>query len=157
MTIVVYLNFFKLKNSWFTILFPVCSKVIQLYISFFSRLFSIIRSVQLLSRVRLFVTPWIAARQASLSITNSRSSLRLKSIESVMPKILNIVPCAIQFSSVTQSCPTLCDPHGLQHASLTCPSPTPGACPNSCASSWWCHPAISSSVEYNISLLLIYI
>ena len=42
-------------------------------------------SVQLLSRVRLFATPWIAARQASLSITNSRSSLRLKSIESVMP------------------------------------------------------------------------
>ena len=42
-------------------------------------------SVQLLSRVRLFSTPWIAARQASLSITNSRSSLRLKSIESVMP------------------------------------------------------------------------
>ena len=42
-------------------------------------------SVQLLSRVRLFATPWIAARQASLSITNSRSSLRLMSIESVMP------------------------------------------------------------------------
>ena len=44
-----------------------------------------ISSVQSLSRVRLFVTPWMAARQASLSITNSRSSLRLKSIESVMP------------------------------------------------------------------------
>ena len=42
-------------------------------------------SVQLLSRVRLFATPWIAARQASLSITTSRSSLRLMSIESVMP------------------------------------------------------------------------
>ena len=42
-------------------------------------------SVQSLSHVRLFVTPWIAARQASLSITNSRSSLRLTSIESVMP------------------------------------------------------------------------
>ena len=42
-------------------------------------------SVQSLSCVRLFVTPWIAARQASLSITNSRSSLRLTSIESVMP------------------------------------------------------------------------
>ena len=42
-------------------------------------------SVQSLSRVRLFVTPWIAARQASLSITNSKSSLRLTSIESVMP------------------------------------------------------------------------
>ena len=44
-----------------------------------------ISSVQLLSRVRLFATSWIAARQASLSITNSRSSLRLMCIESVMP------------------------------------------------------------------------
>ena len=42
-------------------------------------------SVQSLSHVRLFVTPWIAAHQACLSITNSRSSLRLKSIESLMP------------------------------------------------------------------------
>jgi len=42
-------------------------------------------SVRLLSCVRLFVTPWIAACQASLSITNSQSSLRLTSIESVMP------------------------------------------------------------------------
>ena len=42
-------------------------------------------SVQSLSHVRLFATPWITARQASLSITNSRSSLRLTSIESVMP------------------------------------------------------------------------
>ena len=42
-------------------------------------------SVQSLSRVRLFATPWIAARQASLSITSSRSSLTLTSIESVMP------------------------------------------------------------------------
>ena len=42
-------------------------------------------SVQLLSHVRLFATPWTAARQASLSITNSRSSPKLMSIESVMP------------------------------------------------------------------------
>ena len=42
-------------------------------------------SVQSLSHVQLFATPWIAARQASLSITNSRSSLRLTSIESAMP------------------------------------------------------------------------
>ena len=42
-------------------------------------------SVQSLSRVWLFVTPWIAACQASLSITNSQSSLKLTSIESVMP------------------------------------------------------------------------
>ena len=42
-------------------------------------------SVQLLSRVQLFVTPWTAAHQASLSITNSKSLLTLMSIESVMP------------------------------------------------------------------------
>ena len=42
-------------------------------------------SVQSLSRVQLFTTPWISACQASLSITNSQSSLRLASIESVMP------------------------------------------------------------------------
>ena len=42
-------------------------------------------SVQLLSRVRLFATAWIAAHQASLSVTNSRSSPRLMSIKSVMP------------------------------------------------------------------------
>ena len=41
--------------------------------------------VQSLSRVRLSVTPWITARQASLSITSSRSSLRFMSVESVMP------------------------------------------------------------------------
>ena len=45
----------------------------------------VISSVQSLSCVRLFATPWIAARQASLSITNSQSSLRLTSIEWVMP------------------------------------------------------------------------
>ena len=42
-------------------------------------------SVQLLSRVRLFATPWTAARQASLSITNTRSLPKLMSIESMMP------------------------------------------------------------------------
>ena len=42
-------------------------------------------SVQLLSRVRLFATPWTTARQASLPITNSRSLPKLMSIESVMP------------------------------------------------------------------------
>ena len=37
-------------------------------------------------------------------------------------------------------------PHRLQHTRLSCPSPSPGACSNSCLSSWWCHPTISSSV-----------
>ena len=40
-------------------------------------------------------------------------------------------------------------PHGLQHARLPCPSPTPGACLNSCPLSWWCHPTISSSVPFS--------
>ena len=37
-------------------------------------------------------------------------------------------------------------PHGLQHMRLPCPLPSPGACSNSCPSSQWCHPTISSSV-----------
>ena len=37
-------------------------------------------------------------------------------------------------------------PHGLQHTRLPCPSPTRGACSDSFPLSWWCHPAISSSV-----------
>ena len=54
-----------------------------------------ISSVQLLSHVRLFATPWIEARQASLSITNSRSSLRLTSIELVMPSSHLILCCPL--------------------------------------------------------------
>ena len=85
-------------------------------------------SVQLLSRVWLFATPWITERQASLSITNSRSSLRLTSIKSMMPSshlilcrpLLLLPPISssirvfsnvyLSVSSVTQSCPTLCNP-----------------------------------------------
>ena len=50
-----------------------------------------------------------------------------------------------QSSSVAQSCLTL-QPHELQHTRPLCPSPTPGAYPNSCPLSQWCHPTISSSV-----------
>ena len=50
-----------------------------------NKFISTLSSVQSLSRVRLFATPWIAAHQASLFSTNSWSSLRLMSIESVMP------------------------------------------------------------------------
>ena len=80
-----------------------------------------IYSVQLLSCVQLFVTPWIVERQASLSITNSRSLLKLMSsnwgchptISSfVVPfsSCLQSCPASVQFSSVAQSCLTLCDP-----------------------------------------------
>ena len=53
---------------------------------------------------------------------------------------------SVQFNSVAQSCPTLFRPYESQHARPPCPSPTPGVYPNSSASTWWCHPAISSSV-----------
>ena len=60
-------------------------------------------SVQSLSRVQLFVTPWTAACQASLSITNSWNILKLMSIESVMPSNHLILCCP--FSSCLQSFP----------------------------------------------------
>ena len=60
-------------------------------------------SVQSLSRVWLFATPWTAARQASLSITNSRSSFKLTSIKSVMPS--SISSSVVPFSSCPQSLP----------------------------------------------------
>ena len=53
------------------------------------------------------------------------------------------------FASVQFSCSVMSDsfwPQGLQHTRLPCPSPTPGAYSNSCPSSQWCHPTISSSV-----------
>ena len=52
----------------------------------------------------------------------------------------------LQFSSVAQSCPTLCDPINCHTPSLPCPSPTPRVYSNSCPLSRWCHPTITSSV-----------
>ena len=54
-----------------------------------------------------------------------------------------------EMDSVQFSCSVVPDslwPHGLQHTRLPCPSPTTGACSNSCPSSLWSHPIISSSV-----------
>ena len=60
-------------------------------------------SVQLLRRVQLFVTPWIAARQSSLSSSNSWSSLKVMYIESVMPSTIS--SSLVPFSSWPQSLP----------------------------------------------------
>ena len=57
-----------------------------------------------------------------------------------------VLGVGVQFSSVAQSCLTLCPSHGLQQARLPCPSPTLGVYPNPCPSSRWCHSTISSSV-----------
>ena len=62
-----------------------------------------ISSIQLLSCVRLFPTPWTTARQASLSITNSRSLLKLTSIESMMPSNHLILCCPLLLPSIFPS------------------------------------------------------
>ena len=56
--------------------------------------------------------------------------------------ILNVLSVQFSCSAVSDSL----QPHWLQHDRPPCPSPTPGACSNSCPSSRWCHPTISSSV-----------
>ena len=52
----------------------------------------------------------------------------------------------LQFSSVQSVVSNSLRPHEFQHSKPRCPSPAPGVLPNSCTSSQWCHPAISSSV-----------
>ena len=74
----------------------------SLIIQFSSVQFS---SIKLLSHVRLLATPWIAAHQASLSITNSRSSPKLMCIESMMPSIHLILCCPLLLPSCPQSLP----------------------------------------------------
>ena len=75
-----------LSVSWRSILYSSSMYSCHLFLISSASVMSVqFSSVQSLSRVRLFATPWIAACQASLSITNSRSSLRLTSIGSVMP------------------------------------------------------------------------
>ena len=60
-----------------------------------------------------------------------------------MVHIYNGILSSVQFSRSVVS--NSLRPHELQHGRPPCPSPTPGVYPNSCPSSWWCHPAISSS------------
>ena len=77
--------------------FPIST--LELQINFLKEMtclyFTTFSSVQLLSRVQLFATPWTAACQASLSITNSWSSPKLMSIESVMPSNHLILCCPL--------------------------------------------------------------
>ena len=74
-------------------------------------------------------------------------SVWLASLSMIISRSIHVAAKGIQsVSSVIQSCPTLCDPMDCTHARRPCPSPTPGACSNSCPSSRWCHPTISSSV-----------
>ena len=107
-----------------------------------------------LSHVWLLVTPWTVAYQAPPSLGFSRreywSGLPLPSppviweanlyewIDSLASDLWVQLSHSVVFDSLR--------PRGLQHARPLCPSPTPGAYPNSCPSHRWCHPTISSSV-----------
>ena len=68
----------------------------------------------------------------------------------------SILYCHFMFSSVPLVVSDSLQPHGLQHTRLPCPSPTPGACSNSCPLSQWCHPTISSSIVPFSSCLQFY-
>ena len=66
-----------------------------------------------------------------------------------MSSYFNVFELMAWIRAVQFSCSVMSDslrPRESQHARPPCPSPTPGVHPNSCPSSWWCHPAISSSV-----------
>ena len=60
--------------------------------------------------------------------------------------MFNLTNYSVQFTSVTQSYLTVCNPHKPQHARPPCPSPTPGVHPNPCPLSQWCYATIASSV-----------
>jgi len=68
---------------------------ITTFLCIYSYIYVFISSIQSLSHVRLFVTPWTAARQASLSITNFQSLLKLMSIKPVMPSNYLILCCPL--------------------------------------------------------------
>ena len=82
--------FLSLGTCLFFIYIIMCTYVLS-----FNLTINSFSSVQLLSHVRLFVTPWTTARQASLSITNSPSLPKLMSIESVMPSNQLILCCLL--------------------------------------------------------------
>ena len=87
----------------------------------------------------------IASQRARHEYRNGTGTHARTHVKAVYCHSAYLTYMRVQYSSVTQSCPTLCD---LMDCStrLSCPSPTPGACSNSCPLSRWCHPTISSSV-----------
>ena len=71
------------------------------------------------------------------NLTNSMKKQKYMTLKDEAPQVSQF-RCSVVSNSLR--------PHGLQHTRPPCPSPTPGACSNSCPLSWGCHPIISSSV-----------
>ena len=97
-------------------------------------------------------TPWTVAHQAPLSVGISRQDdwrglpflspgdlphprIKSTSLASLYWQVCSLPLAPLQFSSAAQLCPTM-RARGLQHTRLSCPSPTPETCSNSCPSSW---------------------
>jgi len=103
-----------------------------------------------LSHVRLLATPWTAARQEYWSGPRMdrfilfNVSWQGKNVADITTFSYSISTYWVQFSCSVVS--DLLQPHAWQHSRLPCPSPTPGVCSDSCPSSRWCYPTISSSV-----------
>ena len=70
------------------------------------------------------------------------NSLKIPTYTNTMQKYILFLlsGCSVMSNSL--------QPHGLQHTTHPCPSPSLGVCSNACPSSWWCHPTISSSVVH---------
>ena len=84
-----------------------------------------------------------------LGVTNVLILYKTQIIQKTRFPFANCLLYLLESNSVQFSRSVMSDslqPHGLQHHRLLCTSPTPSACSNSCPSSWWYHPTISSSV-----------
>ena len=88
--------------------------------------------------------PWTEEPGRLQFIGSQKSQTRLKGLSTHVHTWFNTPDYSVQFSHSIMS--NSLWSHGQQHTRLPCPSPTPGACSNSCPSSRWCHPTISSSV-----------
>ena len=93
------------------------------------------------------LTPWAGDNTKSTSVENLNTfttSSKQPKQEDNLDIVSPLKSHTVQFSHSVVS--DSLQPHGLQHTRLPCPLPTPGVYSDSCPLSWWCHPAISSSV-----------
>ena len=101
---------------------------------------------------------WESGRFSDSYLIYFKCQVPSQSTMGINPLYMKMIPENHSFShSVQFTCSVMCDPlwpHRLQHGRLLCPSPTSETCSNSCLSSWWCHPTISSSVVPFSSCLL---
>ena len=103
------------------------------------------------SRVGVLSAPhlhpvWLSSVRAPGDVTDWLCYQELPSLalgEGLVSFVYHLAPA---YCSVTQSCPALCDPHGLPQIRLLCPPLSPGVCSDSCPLSWWYYPTILSSV-----------